>query len=147
MHRRPGRTDGEGPPVNNDFSVLKDVELRLVIGSPQYANRLRHTLSLLLQFPPQVVIGDSQNKFGGRPSWLNYFISDWSLMGSGASFPPNLHLLSLDATTPKRNPVNGTTILRLVNLYENGEDPQYSTLVNVDLSTSFPAMRFVNLTG
>lgn len=146
IHRRPSHTDGEGPPVSNDFSILKDVELRIVIGTPQYANRLRHVVSLLQQFPPQIIVGDTQNKFAGRVDWLNNFKSNWSLV-DGSSFPPNLHLLSLDATAPKRNPVNGTTIVRFVNLYENGEDPQYSSPVRVDLGVWFPSFQFANLTG
>src|SRR4051812_21569892 len=109
IHRRPGQTDGEGPPDNNDYSVLQDVELRLVIGPPQATNRLRHVQSLLLQFPPQVALGDTDQKFRNRTLWLQHFRSEWSLLKK--ELPANLHLLSLDALGPDalKKPLGGTT--------------------------------------
>ncbi|XP_030018806.1 epididymis-specific alpha-mannosidase-like [Sphaeramia orbicularis] len=128
----------------NDSSVATPT-LWMMLGSVETASRLHHREAVEMQHRPVVMAIDQPQK-------------PWNLEPRGAGpvpsvvLPPNLHLLSLsipgwnyssdherhlrrlDAGEDLRSEVNyNRVLLRILHLFEDGEDPELSKPVTIDM--------------
>ncbi|GKV44092.1 hypothetical protein SLEP1_g51316 [Rubroshorea leprosula] len=64
-------------------------------------------------------------------NWVASHLTKATAMDPSYSLPPNVALITLQELE------EGSVLLRLAHLYEEGEDPHYSTLANVELKKMF----------
>jgi hypothetical protein len=134
MHRRSLQGDNRGP-VLDDLDRVEAVSLWLVVGDPKASNALRHRLHFHQNFPPTLFF-----ETAGSP-WPQGSAPASSLLTG--ELPASLHLASLQArvptplaasTAPFPGPQTTGLLVRVVHLFEVGEDPVLSQPVKLDLS-------------
>ena len=94
----------------------------MLLGNQQVATRLRKQLQYSVNFPPTLLFAQST---GGAANW--HYNANYSALFQ--PLPANIHLLSLI----QLNTSMTTYLVRLVNIYEAGDDPVYSQTTTIAL--------------
>jgi len=115
-------TDYKGPLNLDDSDHLENIRTWVLFGNAQKSAQLRHKLQYQLNLQPTIA-------YAPLPASAKWpYLPSWSPISQ--SFPPNVHLLSL---LQYNNTLNDTLLLRLVHIFEKGEDPVLSLPVTLDL--------------
>ena len=106
----------------DDSDHLENIRTWVLFGNAQKSAQLRHKLQYQLNLQPTIA-------YAPLPASAKWpYLPSWSPISQ--SFPPNVHLLSL---LQYNNTLNDTLLLRLVHIFEKGEDPVLSLPVTLDL--------------
>ncbi len=127
-------TDGRGPLDLDDSDDLQGLRTYISLANTQTSMQLRHQQQYVLQFPPTLLFTQTT---GGASGWP--FVANYSSLAQ--AFPANVHLLSLIHLNETFNPI----LVRLVHIYEAGDDPVLSLPATIQLADIFAFATIVSV--
>jgi len=125
VHRNPDMSDGFGPGLTDTTEVYPT--LRVLVDTPQASPKAMKRQNYLLNYP----FGLYSAATTSINSWMSNYRPIVKFLSQDV--PANIHLQSLNALDTS----TFKTILRIVHIFADGEDPVLSQPVVVDIGATF----------